>query len=98
MTTMDFGFASLRTAPFDEITVFSSRFTPRSDLGSEPVARITARPASSVEAPSLPFTSPTLFDLSQPVPGKSVTVLLRHRPLTPLAIRPATLGPRLPAG
>ena len=97
MTTMDFGFASLRTAPFDEITVFSSMVTPGSDLGSEPVARITARPASSVEAPSSPFTSTTFFDVSEPVPGKSVILFLRKRNSTPLAMRSATLRLRLTA-
>ena len=93
MTTIDFGFASLRTAPLDEMTVFSSIATPGSDLGSEPVARMTARPASSVVVPSLPRTSTTLFDFSVPVPGTRVILFLRNRNSTPLAMRSAT--PRL---
>ena len=90
---MDFGRASLRTAPLDEMTVFSSMATPGSDLGSDPVARITARPASRVVRPSLPRTSTTFLDLSVPVPGTSVILFLRNRNSTPLAIRSAT--PRL---
>src|SRR5207237_10499253 len=36
-TAIDLGARSLRTAPFEEITVFSSMVTPGSDFGSEPV-------------------------------------------------------------
>ncbi len=90
ITTRDAGRPSFRTAPLDEITVFSSMVTPGSERGSEPVARITPRPASSVCAPSLPATSTTFLALSVPRPGNSVTLFLRKRNSTPLAIRSAT--------
>ena len=97
MTTMDLGFASLRTAPFDEITVFSSMATPDSDLGSEPVASTTARLASSGVTPLTPRTSTLFFDLSEPVPANSVILFLRNRNSTPLAMRSATLRLRCTA-
>ena len=93
MTTIDAGRLSLRTAPLDEMTSFSSMLTPGSERGFEPVARITARPASSVSVPAPPFTSTVRAFLSVPVPGTSVTLFFRNRNSTPLAIRSAT--PRL---
>ncbi len=49
------GLVSFLTAPLEEMTRVSSMATSGSDLGSEPVARMTAL-ASSACAPSLPFT------------------------------------------
>jgi hypothetical protein len=89
MTAIDRGAASLRTAPFEEMTAFSSMVTPGSDFGSEPVARMTAR-ASSVSTPPVPFTSTTFFALSVPRPGNRVILFLRNRNSTPFAIRSAT--------
>ena len=90
MTTIDLGRVSLRTAPLEEITSFSSIVTPGSDFGWEPVARMIARPASSVSAPAPPFTSTLVFEVSVPTPGNSVILFLRNRNSTPLAIRSAT--------
>ena len=89
MIASDFGARSLRTAPVEEITVFSSMAAPGSDFGSEPVARMTAR-ASSVSTPLVPFTSTTFLDLSVPRPGNSVILFFRKRNSTPLAMRSAT--------
>ena len=88
-TAIDLGDRSLRTAPFEEITVFSSMVTPGSDFGSEPVARMIAR-ASSVSAPPGPFTSTTFFALRVPRPGNKVILFFRKRNSTPFAIRSAT--------
>ena len=88
-TAIDLGARSLRTAPFEEITVFSSMVTPGSDFGSEPVARMTAR-ASSGSAPPVAFTSTTFFPMRVPRPGNSVILFFRKRNSTPLAIRSAT--------
>ncbi len=89
MTAIDLGWRSFRTAPLEEITVFSSMVTPGSDFGSEPVPRMTAR-ASSVSEPPVPFTSTTFFALSVPRPGKRVILFFRKRNSTPLAMRSAT--------
>ena len=90
MTAIDLGARSFRTAPFEEITVFSSMATPGSDFGSEPVARMRAR-ASIVSAAVAPFTSTTFFAVSVPRPGNRVILFFRKRNSTPLAIRSATL-------
>src|SRR5438093_904122 len=58
MMAIDLGARSFRTAPFDEITVFSSMATPGSDFGSDPVAMMMAR-ASIVSVAVAPFTSTT---------------------------------------
>ena len=96
MTMSEAGVASIRTAPLEEMTCFSSMVTPGSDRGSEPVARMMAL-ASSVWAPSLPLTSTTFLALSVPVPGTSVILFLRKRNSTPLAMRSATRRERCTA-
>src|SRR5438093_654984 len=53
---IDLGGCSLRTAPLEESTVFSSMGTPGRDFGSEPVARI-ADVAWIVSVPPGPDTS-----------------------------------------
>ena len=96
MTTREPGRTSLLTAPFDEMTCFSSSATPGSDLGSEPVARMMALP-SSVCAPSSPLTSTVFRPVRTPTPAYSVILFLRKRNSTPLAIRSATRRERCTA-
>ncbi len=90
MTMSDAGCASALTAPFEEMTCVSSMVVPGSALGSEPVARITARRASRVCTPSLPFTSTRFLALRVPEPATRVILFLRKRNSTPLAMRSAT--------
>src|SRR6059036_1345130 len=90
MTMSDAGRASALTAPFEEMIWISSMVVPGNDLGSEPVARITARRASRVCAPSLPFTSTRFLALRMPEPATRVILFLRKRNSTPLAMRSAT--------
>ena len=97
MTISEPGRPSLVTAPVEETIRFSSMVTPGSDLGSDPVARMTARLASSVVAPSLPATSTTRALLSVPRPRKRVILFLRKRNSTPLAMRSATRRERCTA-
>ena len=97
ITAIDFGRVSLRTAPLEEITSFSSIVTPGSDFGCEPVARMIARAASRVSVPAAPFTSTVVLDFSVPVPGKRVILFFLKRNSTPLAIRSATLRLRFTA-
>ncbi len=90
ITMSDAGRDSALTAPFEEITWVSSMVVPGNDLGSEPVARITARCASRVCVPSFPFTSTRLFALRVPEPATRMILFLRKRNSTPLAMRSAT--------
>ena len=80
----------MRTAPFEEMTVFSSMVTPGSDFGSEPVARMIARFASMVCVPPAAFTSTVFRPVRLPVPGTSVILFFRKRKSTPLDMRSAT--------
>src|SRR2546427_11634675 len=90
---MDLGDRSLRTAPLEDITVFSSIGTPGSDFGSEPVARITAL-AWIVSFPPVPATPPVSRHFGTPRPGTGVILFFLNRNSEPFDIRAATA--RLP--
>ncbi len=86
---IDLGGCSLRTAPLEESTVFSSMGTPGRDFGSEPVARI-ADVAWIVSVPPGPDTSTAPRALRTPRPGTSVILFFLNRNSTPFDMRSAT--------
>ena len=76
----------MRTAPFDDTTRFSSIVTPGSDFGSEPVARITARLASSVSVPDAPFTSTVPLPARFAYQRSSSGLMVRSEPATSIQL------------
>jgi len=78
---MDFGFASLRTAPFDEITVFSSMVTPRQRTWARSRAEDDRAPGLERLRPVLAGHLDDVLGLERAGAGKSVILFLAEEQL-----------------